>query len=454
MSRDVPRLVGQDLRVPLVGSGDARYVNLDYAASAPALEQVAAAVDEFLPWYSSVHRGAGFKSQVATQVYEDARGRIHAFVGARPDDVVVITRNTTDSLNLLAHALPDDAEILTFAGEHHANLLPWRRRRVRHLDLPDRPSDLAPMLAEAIRATASPNILVAVTAASNVTGELWPVAELTAVAHEQGARVVVDAAQLAPHGPVTIATWDADWVALSGHKMYAPYGAGALVGRRDWLQQRAPFLVGGGAVAFVSTDEVAWLDAPERQEAGSPNVVGAMALGVACGVLEAHGTGQMLEHEAALAVEAAAALDGIAGLRRLRLFGDDHPSIGVQSFVADGFHHNLVATYLSAEHGIAVRDGCFCAHPLLLRLLGVSHDDADKVRDAILAGDRAAVPGAVRISAGLATTSDDIAAVSRALDLLMTHGPSWNYRFDPADGHHVPDPDDRPMPALRALQPR
>lgn len=450
MTHGLP-LVGRDQHVPLVGGGSARYVNLDYAASAPALQQVADAVADFLPWYSSVHRGAGFKSQVSTQVYEEARQRIHAYVGARPDDVVVITRNTTDSLNLLAHALPDDTEVVTFAGEHHANLLPWRRRRVRHLDLPDSADDLAPMLDEALRGVTSPNVLVAVTAASNVTGELWPVNELATVAHEHGARVVVDAAQLAPHGPVTVATWDVDWVALSGHKMYAPYGAGALVGRRDWLEQREPFLVGGGAVAFVSTDEVAWLDAPERQEAGSPNVVGAVALGVACEALTQHGTAAMLDHEAALAAEAAATLDGIAGIRRLRLFDDDHPRIGVQSFVAEGYHYNLVATYLSAEHGIAVRDGCFCAHPLLLRLLGVGHDDADKIRDAILAGDRSQVPGAVRISAGLGTTYDDIAAVGGALDLLMTHGPSWTYRYDPADGHHTPDPDDRPLPALRAL---
>lgn len=447
-------LVGQDLQVPLVGGRVTRYVNLDYAASAPALRRVADAVTEFLPWYSSVHRGAGFKSQVSTRVYEDARERIHAYVGARSDDVVVITRNTTDALNLLAHALPTDTEVVTFAGEHHANLLPWRRRRVRHLDLPESADDLAPLLDEALRATTSPHVLVAVTAASNVTGELWPVEALADVAHERGARIVVDAAQLAPHGPVTVATWDVDWVALSGHKMYAPYGAGALVGRRDWLEQREPFLVGGGAVAFVSTDEVAWLDAPERQEAGSPNVVGAMALGVACEALMGHGTAAMLEHEAALAAEAAATLDGIAGVKRLRLFGDEHPRIGVQSFVAEGYHYNLVATYLSAEHGIAVRDGCFCAHPLLLRLLGVDHDEADKIRDAILAGDRTQVPGAVRISAGLGTTSDDIAAVGHALSHLMTHGPGWNYRYDPTDGHHEPEPDDRPLPPLRALEHR
>src|ERR1700751_1309230 len=122
------RVVGQDLDVPLLGGRRTRHVNLDFAASAPALEAGHEAVEDFLPWYSSVHRGAGWKSQLSTRAYEAAREEGAGFVGARPDDVVVFTRNTTDALNLLAAALPDDCHVIAFGSEHHANMLPWRRR--------------------------------------------------------------------------------------------------------------------------------------------------------------------------------------------------------------------------------------------------------------------------------------------------------------------------------------
>lgn len=231
-----PALMGDPKVVPLVGGGQAPYLNFDFAASAPALVEVDRCVQEFLPWYSSVHRGAGFKSQVSTAAYEHARAEVAAFVGARPDDVAVFTRNTTDSLNVLASCLPEDTRVVTFEAEHHANLLPWRRRSVTHLPVTDEVEGLAPALDAALGELPGEGpVLFAVTSVSNVTGEIWPVAELTAVARRHGARVVVDAAQLAPHGPVALADWDADWVVLSGHKLYAPYGVGALVGRPDWL---------------------------------------------------------------------------------------------------------------------------------------------------------------------------------------------------------------------------
>jgi selenocysteine lyase/cysteine desulfurase len=167
-------LVGSEVEVPLVTGGWRRYVNLDYAASAPCLVSVKQAVDELLPWYSSVHRGAGYKSQLATDVYEDAREAVRSFVGGRPDDAVVFTRNTTDALNLLAAALPPDAEVFAFAGEHHANLLPWRRGRITVLPVPASPADALDTLDRALGSAAHGPRLVTVTGASNVTGEIWP----------------------------------------------------------------------------------------------------------------------------------------------------------------------------------------------------------------------------------------------------------------------------------------
>ncbi|WP_461030979.1 aminotransferase class V-fold PLP-dependent enzyme, partial [Streptomyces sparsus] len=216
------------------------YAALDQAASAPALQRVWDDVAAYAPYYGSVHRGAGHLSQLSTDLFEQSRATVAAFLGCRPDDQVVFTRSTTDSLNLLAAALPSDTTVFVFETEHHAALLPWRRHRTVCLAAPRSPLHAVAALEEALHAAAEGPKLVCVTGASNVTGELWPVRELTRAAHRHGARLVLDAAQLAPHHPVDLAELDADWVALSGHKLYAPFGAGVLAGRADWLRDAEP----------------------------------------------------------------------------------------------------------------------------------------------------------------------------------------------------------------------
>ena len=451
MTDDRLELVGGGRQVPVLGGGTVPATFLDAAASAPALTGVRDVVDEFLPWYSSVHRGAGWTSQVSTHAYESSRRAVATFVGARADDVVVFTRNTTDALNLLASAVPSDGCVVTFGAEHHANLLPWRRGRVTHLPVPDDPADLTTRLDEALADCPRERTLVAVTGASNVTGELWPVRALAAVARRHGARIVVDAAQLAPHAPVDMADDDVDWVVLSGHKLYAPYGAGALVGRQDWLEAREPYLAGGGAVAFVTLDDVAWGRLPDRQEAGSPNVVGAVALAAACRILGTYGMDRIAEHEAELAEHARHGLAMIPGVRQLALWGPEHPRIGVVTFDVDGWHHGHLATVLSAEHGVAVRDGCFCAHPLMLRLLDVPEPDAERMRADLLAGRHLDIPGAVRMSTSVATTTDDLDRALVALATVVRDGPRHDYRYDDATSTWVPAHDDRVLPGIAAL---
>ena len=251
----LPALAGSGVRVPLVTGVFVDYANLDLAASAPALQAVADHVAQALPLLSSVHRGAGYLSQVSTALLERARDCVGEFVGARPaaapdGDVVVLTRNTTDALNLLARAVP--GPVLCLDVEHHANLLPWR-------DGPHRTLTAAPTVEETLHdlaraLDAAPTALLTVTGASNVTGEVLPLRRIAALAHAAGARVAVDAAQLAPHRRVDLAATGVDYLALSGHKLYAPYGAGALVGRRDWLDAAPPYLAGGGAVTQVDLD--------------------------------------------------------------------------------------------------------------------------------------------------------------------------------------------------------
>jgi selenocysteine lyase/cysteine desulfurase len=459
------RLVGADVEVPLVTGGSRRYVNLDYAASTPALQAVTDGIAEALPWYSSVHRGAGFKSQVSTELYERARESVRAFFGARADDTVVITRNTTDAINLLASALPEGATVLAFAVEHHANLLPWRhgtrRGRVRYLPVPEGPDDLLGALDAALRderaggtapdgtpRAGSGPILVATTGASNVTGEIWPVSRVAALAHAHDARLMIDGAQLAPHVPIDLAGDGIDYLAISGHKLYAPFGAGALLGRRDWLEATEPFLWGGGAVRFVTLRDVLWAPLPDRQEAGSPNVIGAVALGIACATLGAIGMDHVAAEELAFHARARARLAAIPGLDLYRTWSFDLPHIGLLTFNLAGYDHSHLAAALSAEHGIGVRHGCFCAHPLLLHLLHIDEAAASAIREDLRAGGHPAMPGAVRMSFGLGTTGADIDAAADALERIAAEGPRWTYRQSRVTGEWEPHPDPRPWPEL------
>src|SRR5215217_5235835 len=195
MDHALPRLIGDDVQVPCADGHSRRYVNLDYAASTPVMADVWEAVEAFVPWYSSVHRGTGFKSQVATDAFERARDDVAAFVGARRGDDVVFVRNTTEAINVLAAALPAGTRVLSSPAEHHANMLPWRAHDVALLPFTRSPGGLLEATEQALRARRYD--LVAVTGASNVTGEVWPAAELARIAHRYGAKLFVDAAQLA-----------------------------------------------------------------------------------------------------------------------------------------------------------------------------------------------------------------------------------------------------------------
>ncbi len=438
----VARLVGDDVTVPCVDGVDRRYISLDAAASTPALPAVARRVQEFLPWYSSVHRGAGWKSQHATAAYEDARAAALQFAGrAESDDVAIICRNTTEAINHLAYRLrlqPDDI-VVTTVVEHHANLLPWERAaRRRYVECDSDGTFTADAVATVLDEGPQPRLL-AVTGASNVTGWRPPLEAIIAVAHDRDVPVLVDAAQLAPHAPPPPA---ADFVAWSGHKMYAPFGAGVLIGPRAAFTDGDPFLAGGGAVDLVDLDEVVWTDPPDREEAGSPNVIGAVALHAAIDELERIGWPAIQTHDRDVATRLRHGLAAIDGVRVLGPACDD--TLPVATFVVDGMSHALVAARLSAEHGIGVRHGCFCAHPYLLRLLALTSEEVADYRDAVRHGDRRRIPGAVRASAGLSTTAADIDALIAAVTAIATGASApVAYDQDPHTGDYSPHTTDQ-----------
>jgi len=301
--------VGLDVQTPTLNSSKLRYINFDNAASTPPLRAVLDAVNNFSEFYSSVHRGTGFKSQLSTHAYEQAREITLNFMKADPEThTCIFSKNTTESLNKLARRFPFTPErdiLLTTAMEHHSNDLPWRinpKAQVVHIKTsPDGRLNMDDYAAK-LEKFGERVALVSVSGASNVTGYLNPIHDMAERAHAVGAQFVADAAQLAPHRAINMLPLSdprhLDYVVISAHKMYAPFGTGALIGRRDTFAQGTPDMVGGGTVSMVSLDDVTWDAPPERDEAGSPNVIGAVALAAALKVLEDVGMDAVAAHEA------------------------------------------------------------------------------------------------------------------------------------------------------------
>ena len=420
-------IIGGHTLVPTLDGTPRPYINLDNAASTPIARPVKDTVDRFLEWYSAVHRGSGFKSQVATDAYERARQIVAEFVGADLSKrTLIFVRNTTEAINRCANRFPfePDDVLLTSLMEHHSNLLPWRKRGIHIEHLPvDKHG--APVLAELrshLKRHGGRVRLVAISGGSNVTGVIPDIHEIAHIVHEAGAMLLVDAAQLAPHRPIHMGQPgepdSIDFLAMSAHKMYAPLGCGVLIGPRSVFEWGTPELVGGGTVLFVSEEDEVFNEPPDREEAGSPNVVGAVAMAAAARFLRDElGWDWLVEHERQLTSYALEQLNRIPGLT---IYGPRDPSLpadrlGVICFNLKDMDHRLVAAILSHEYAIGTRTGCFCAHPYLIRLFGLSSQQVQALRTQISCGDKRGMPGAVRISFGFYNSMEDVEAVVQAL---------------------------------------
>jgi len=441
------RVVGRAELVPIAGGGARPYINCDNAASTPALESVAAAVDRFLRWYSNVHRGTGFKSRLSSWAFEEARAIVARFVGADPaGNVVIFCRNATEGLNRLAHRYPfrPDGVVITSVMEHHSNELPWRKvANVVHVAVSDDGrldvADLEARLAEH-RGRVQ---LVALTGATNVTGFVNPIHTLARLAHAAGAEIAIDGAQLVPHRPVDMKPdgdpQHIDYLVFSGHKMYAPYGVGVLVGPRRTFLGGDPDLVGGGTVDIVTLEEAYWTDLPDKEEAGTPDIVGAVAVAKAIRVIEEIGWDAIVAHEQALTARALARLAAIPGVA---VYGGTDASdltdrLGTIAFNVAGKPHALVAAVLAYEHGIGVRSGCFCAQPYVKALLHVDQAAARAMEERIRRRDRSAIPGAVRISFGIYNTADEVDSVCDAIAAIARGEHRTDYRLDRERGEYT-----------------
>jgi selenocysteine lyase/cysteine desulfurase len=422
------QFVGLELEAPLLDGRLAPFVNFDNAASTPPLRAVIEAVERFLPYYAAVHRGMGYKARVSTAAYDEAHETIAHFVGASLDtNAVIIGRNTTDAINKLAYRFPlrPDSVIVSTMMEHHSNDLPWRHRGrlVRAGVMPDGRLD-EDHVDELLHRFGSRVALVTVSGASNVTGYIQPIHRLARKAHAVGAKILVDAAQLAPHRPIDVKPDDhpehLDFIALSAHKMYAPFGAGALIGPRDIFLDGEPEYQGGGTIEVVTGDEVLWAGVPDRDEAGSPNVIGALALAVAARTLTEMNQTRVQQHEAAITAYALRRLRTVKGLT---LYGDADPDrvgdrVAVVPFNLESVDHALVAAVLGYEGGVGVRNGCFCAQQYVAHLLGLTPADEDRRYRARRAGLPWPKPGMVRASFGLYNTCEEVDVLVEMLDRI------------------------------------
>lgn len=457
------RIVGLEREVPLLDGRRVPYVNLDNAASTPALVDVVRAVDAFMPYYSSVHRGTGFKSRLSTVAYDQAHAIIGRFVGAdMGTNTVIFGKNTTEAINKLAWRLPlePDAVVLTTQLEHHSNDLPWRpRAHVVHVRaLPDGRLD-EDDFDHQLERHAGRVALVTVSGASNVSGFIQPIHRLARKAHAAGALILVDAAQLAPHRRVDMRPDDdpehLDFVALSAHKMYAPFGTGALIGPQEIFLRQPPEYRGGGTVDVVTLDEVYWAGAPDRDEAGSPNVVGAVAMAVAARTLMEVGMDAIAAHEEQLIAYALERLRRVPGIH---LYGETDPAraaekVGVIPFNVEGVSHFLAAAILGYEGGIGVRSGCFCAHPYVVHLLGLDEAQSARWRNQLLSGDKSEMPGMVRASFGCYNNTADVDRLVEMLQRIVRGDTRGDYVLDRHSGEYHPRNFTEPLADYFLLEP-
>jgi cysteine desulfurase/selenocysteine lyase len=348
---------------------------LVYLDNAATTQKPQAVLDALTAYYmnmnANVHRGVHELSEVATEAYESAREKVRAFFNARSVREIVFTRNATESINLVAQSFgranvgPGD-EVLISEMEHHSNIVPWQllceatggRLRVAPID------DRGELIMEELdKAITERTRLVAVAHMSNALGTVNPVDEIVRIAHAKGAAVLIDGSQAAYHMPVDVQALDCDFYAATGHKLYGPTGIGVLYGKEQRLEAMPPFLGGGDMIRSVTFERSTWNELPNKFEAGTPDISGAIGLGVALDYLTGVGFDQIRRHEADLLEYGTQALTAIDGVR---LIGTARRKASVLSFVMEGIHPHDIGTIVDRE-GVAIRTGHHCAQPVMER---------------------------------------------------------------------------------------
>ena len=402
--------IGLDNKIVINGKKQVIPINFDNAATTPVLKKVMRAVLKASENYGSIARGDGQKSQYSSDLYEECRRYVIKYFNAPLNKYTAIfIGNTTEGINKLSNILIENKNdiVITSRMEHHSNDLPWRGKcDLKYVEVDEKGRIIMEELEEMFSIYQDRIKYVTITGASNVTGYITDIRMVAKLAHKYGAKLIVDGAQLVPHRAINICGKEdddyIDFLIFSAHKVYAPFGSGAIIGLRGELEKYPPDTKGGGTVERVLDDEIIWLSTPEKNEAGSPNFFGAVALMQALKEMNKIGFELIESNEKKLLK---ILIEGMKNFERVILYGDNEnieDRLGIMVFNIDRLCYEMVGEYLASIRGIAVRQGGFCAHPYTRRLLGIKNDEIEEYIK------KNGMPGMVRVSLGAYNSEKEV----------------------------------------------
>jgi cysteine desulfurase / selenocysteine lyase len=411
--------------------GQVAYANFDHAATTPPFRVVDEGIQQFLSGYGSVHRGSGLKSIRSTDVYESAREQILHSVNAPTDSYALFVNNTTAAMNMIAAFFAQiEGKIAVSSLEHSSSMLPFivaegkaGLGRVSMADLP-RQNEIIQQRGQkqvvvyhlgidgSIDLLGLDNLLsvqsikaVVLTATSNLTGAIPPIRAISDIVHKRGGLVILDACQYIQHHRVDMQALGVDFVAASGHKFYAPYGGGFLVGSKGFFDSVLPYQIGGGNLPYITADgEFLRYKNVQAHDPGTPNAVGAVAMAIALKEIDRIGYTAIAQYEKGLVN---ALYNGLCDVDGLTLFARDFPSTSTP-FAIDGLDPADVGRILNADYGIGIRAGSFCVYNAIRQLLSISKEEDARIANEVRTGNTNAIPKIARASMGLSTSLSDV----------------------------------------------
>lgn len=396
-------------------------INFDNAATTPPMRSSIDYIREISNVYASIGRGTGQKAEISTRLYQESRNFLLDFFNVRNKDnyVVIYVNNTTEGINRLANVLPKikDEVVITSRMEHHSNDLPWRKRgNVDYIEVDERGRLKIEELENTLKKNNGKVKYVSLTGASNVTGYINDIHYIAKVVHSYGAKLIVDGAQLVAHKQIDMSGKNKeeqiDFLVFSSHKIYSPFGIGVIIGLKDDLERGNPDYVGGGTVELVEDDNVVYLSPPDKNEAGTPNFLGVMALINSLAVINTIGYDYIEEQERFLLKKIVNGLKNMPGIIN---YGDTEnidDRLGIITFNVKGMYHRDVAQILAKKKGISVRHGWFCAHPYCRRLMNVTEEEARE----FLENPNKKMLGMVRVSFGIYNSEEEVETFLNVID--------------------------------------
>ncbi len=416
-------LIGIDTKVKTLNGKNIRAINFDNSATTPPFKKVIYNIVKLSEYYGSIGRGAGQKAEFTTHIYHEAKNYLLDFFNVRNKEnyTVISVANTTDGINRLSRILSKDKSdvILLSRMEHHSNDLPWRKHfTVDYVDVDEKGRLLINEFEEKLVRYNGRVKYISVTGASNVTGYLNEIHKIAKIAHKYNSKIIVDGAQLVPHKRINMSGNNSDeiidFLIFSGHKLYAPFGGGIIIGPKDEFNMHDTDNEGGGTVNIVMDNWIKYLDTPAKNEAGTPNYFGIVSIVEALRILDNIGFDNIHNNEIKLRNKL---FDGLKLIPKIINYGDmdnyeDRLGIGV--FNIKSVYHQEVAEELAKIYGILVRQGWFCAHPYCRRLMNLSEKEATN----FIYDNNEKMPGMVRVSFGIYNNEKEVDYLLNALEKI------------------------------------